>query len=332
MLKLAKRYLWPKADIAERISTILTALAAAIGVGLAILDWTDWLDIKSNFTVSFLVFAAGVVLVGFLVEAERRRSTSVELDALKTSLELARSTFSEAHDSLAARQIPGSSVSETLNDILSSSAIWLFRGGSARYQRGYVLPKLAKVTSADVPYQIQIPDPRDANLCAAYAEYRRRARPADRKLDIEDASAIKNEILATLYAVGWYRHQSRISPQIALLNSYSPLRVDIGTTGAVMTVASHIEPGLYAPAGSFLYVAIRDEVEQATNVLPRVDLPTDASFYPSDQSAVTAQIVEQALMGTSVSSTPGATEPLLAGVQGLDFAAIAGRVFVASPY
>lgn len=333
MLKIAKRYLWPKADVAERISTVLTALTAAIGIGLAILDWTDRLDIKSHFTVSFLVFAAGVVLVGFLVEAERRRSTAVELDDLKKSLEKARSTFAEAHDTLAARQIPGSSVSETLDGILASSAIWLFRGGSARYQRGDVLPKLAKVTATDVPYQIQILDPRDANLCAAYADYRRQARPADRKLATEDASAIKNEILATLYAVGWYRHQSRIRPVVALVNSYSPIRIDIGTTGAVMTVASHIEPGLLAPAGSFLYAAIKDEIEQATNVLPRVDLPTDANLYPSDESAVTAPIVEAALTRmTVISAAGGAPQPLLVGVQGLDFAAIAGRVFVVSPY
>jgi hypothetical protein len=35
---------------------------------------------------------------------------------------------------------------------------------------------------------------------------------------------------------------------------------------------------------------------------------------------------------TVISSAGGAPEPLLVGVHGLDFAAIAGRVFVVSPY
>lgn len=333
MLRTVRRYLWPEADVAERVSTVLSAVTAAIAIALAVLDWTDWLDITSNLTFSLLVFAGGVVLLSFLVEAERRRAYSRELRSMQQSLDRARAAFGMGHDPQSARQIPGDGISDVLDGILAASSTWLFRGGSARYQRGAVLPKLAEVKTADVRYQIQILDPRDQHLCDAYAEYRRQARPAAQKLPTEDAAAIRNEILATLYAAGWYRNHSRIRPQVALMNSYSPIRVDIGSTGAVLTVANHLEPALLAPSGSFMYSAIKDEIEQAGTVLPRVNIPADLALFPAERSAVTGAVVEAALQRMTAQPAGSATnEPLLNGIGAVDFDAVAGRVFSPSPY
>ena len=297
------------------------------------MDWTGLLDITSRLTFSLLVFASGVVMLGFLVESERRRTTSSQLEEMTHTFERARATFAEAHDGTSARQIPGSVVGITLDQILESSDMWLFRGGSARYQRAAALPCLAEIKAAAVGYQIQILDPRDPGLCAAYADYRRTARPTGQQLPIEDASSIRNEILATLYAAGWYQCHSRVRPRAFLANVYSPMRIDIGTNGAVFTVASHTQPALLAPSGFFLYEAIRDEFEQAGSVLPRVQIPNGLDLFPPERDAVTAEMVEAALNQMTVSTADGKTSsPLLSDVRDVDFEAVAERVFTASPY
>ena len=135
MLQTLRRYLWPESDAAERASTILSGVTATIAVALAVLDWTDWLDVTSNLTFSLLVFAGGVVLLGFLVEAERRRAAARDFRALKDELKLARAAFETAHDPESARQISSDRIGSTLDSILGTSSTWLFRGGSARYQR-----------------------------------------------------------------------------------------------------------------------------------------------------------------------------------------------------
>ena len=170
-------------------------------------------------------------------------------------------------------------------------------------------------------------------MCESYAAYRRLARQPSQRLPKEDADAIRNEILATLYAIGWYRHHSRIRPDIALMNSYSPIRVDIGSDGAVLTVANSLEPALLAPKGSFLYTAVKDEIEQASLVLPRVEVPADSTFFPADRAEVSGGTVESALAGMIV-FTPGAaeTESVTHGMGTVDFQAVADRVFAASPY
>ena len=334
VLKRFASYVWLRnRGWEENSARISTALVALVGIASPILDLFGVVTLESDWFLRFLVLAAGIALLNLLVEAKERRAAHIELSTASTAMDAASHTFAAAVSPASARQIPGAAIADALAGILGNSSGWLFRGGSARYQRAAVLPHLAKVTAIEVPYQILIVDPTNIPLCDAYAEYRRHARPPGTQLPDEDADAIRVEILATLYAAGWYRNNSRIRPKVALINSYSPIRIDIGAEGAVLTVADRREPGLLIPKACPLYLALKDEIEQAAAVLPRVEIPSAAHLYPPSKEQIDAAVVEAALRAMMV--TPpgnGNASPLIGTNSDPDFAEVAARVFAPMSY
>lgn len=196
-------------------------------------------------------------------------------------------------------QISPDLISTRLNDLLSRARSWRFRGGSARWQRKTVLPHLANIRDFEVQYEAIIPSPFDLELCEQYARYRETTRePGDRE-------AIQTELLSFIYAVALWKSTSRLMPSIALLSTFSPLRVDSSLEGMIITVADKSQAGLWAQAKNWYAIALEDEMNLQKKMLeieiPQVVVEADP-FAPE----VTRDFFTKLLELNSTTLDPGA--------------------------
>ena len=230
------------------------------------------------------------------------------------------------------RQISGDRIAEVLDQLLATSDQWHFRGGSARWQLQRVLPELAERRDLTSRYVMQVIDPLDVHLCTRYGQYRAKSRTKEQAPTVVDGPGeVKRDILACIYAAGWYRANSQIRPEITLLRSYSPLRIDCGAGGLMVTIANKASPGLFAAKGTWYYRSVLDEIEQLEEVSRSLVLPRDEEVYPADLADVTGDHISAMLSKVIVELPDETREPFGAGEDrlGLDeagFAEVATKV------
>ena len=189
-----------------------------------------------------------------------------ELESLK---ELVNSAVSVT----AVHEVPAGQIRAELERMLDSSKEWYFRGGSARWQRETVLPKLARIRDRPVEYHIQIISPFEDELCGKYALYRRKSRPDDER---GDPKQISYELLAFIYATAVWASRSKISPRITLLHRFSPFRLDGNSASFMITVADVAKNGLRTSAGNWYHASLLDEFVFEAGHATHLRLPTES--------------------------------------------------------
>lgn len=299
------------AAVAEGILAIAATAAGVLGL-------LGWMPLKSERAAQAILVLGGLITLAFVIEArERRRVMRGLSDTHKALLELRGAS--------PLRPLEPNAIAGALQELLGKSTGWLFRGGSARYLRKTTLPTLAREKGQQVPVFIALLDPRDLDLCDAYANYRQKI--GRRDPDVSSRS-IQAEVLATIYLAGWYALRTRIDPKVVLLRSFSQLRYDIGSAGLVVTVADLSQPGLFAEAGTWYYKSLRDELEQMVHGNPSVALPSAEAYFPTTIAKVTEQNTRDGLAATTAGGK--ALLDLAAEVGEVDFAAI--RAAVVTPH
>jgi hypothetical protein len=258
------------------------------------------LDMFDLITLSEGDLAHGAIFVGCLLSiaglASRRRNRLT--DARIREVHAAVSNFSDNLETILRKdgviQISSDRIGHELERMVALTSTWHFRGGSGRWQRSGVLPKLATVTGHSVDYAMQILDPSDQELCVRYARYRSRQRPTVVRRENEgEGTVVRDDLLACIYAVGWYRHRSRLLPHIYLSSVYSPVRIDAGSTGIMITVANPDSPALLASKDNWYYTAALDELKQTCSELPEVELPAEDKYFPQEWGEVAGRHVQE---------------------------------------
>lgn len=187
-----------------------------------------------------------------------------EIESLKELVESAVSVT-------AVHEVPAGQIRAELERMLDSSKEWYFRGGSARWQRDTVLPRLAQIRDRPVQYHIQIISPFEFELCEKYALYRRKSRPEDER---GDPRQISYELLAFVYATAVWTSRSKISPRITLLHRFSPFRLDGNSDSFMITVADIAKNGLKTNAGNWYHASLLDEFIFEAGHATHLRLPT----------------------------------------------------------
>ncbi|TRO57616.1 hypothetical protein [Streptomyces sp. IB201691-2A2] len=307
--------------------TFLTVAAIAV---VTLLDMFEVISLGQE----FLSGAAIVVLSAFLVTLMASRKAAVEqkevlqnvvtdLDNIKQDIEI---RGAGAH----VIEIPREEIGRRLDDLLSSTNSWYFRGGLGGWQRSTALPALSNVTNQDISYRMHILNPANEDLCRRYANYRA---SAGQRTGTTDPQSVRDELLALLYAVAWYQQRTRVNPDVSFLSNYSPLRYDLSNAGLIVTVPDIQERAIYAPAGGWYCTSVRDELEQVGKGLPTVALPSGEGMFPQQWRDVSAQHVRDALDAVRVrpNRLPGQpSQSLLTGwadSSNLDFEKIAQLPF-----
>lgn len=250
MLKLAVSY-FRRFKIADWVTFVLCCALPVLTLFPIFLDVPSTGGWLRTALISLGAATLSAIVLSQIDAREVDKNLSTEISNLRSLME---STVEQA----AVHEIPANQVKAELDRLLDSTNEWYFRGGSARWQREAVLPRLAKIRDRPVVYKIQIISPFDADLCSKYANYRRKSRPED---DRSDPRRISYELLAFLYAVSTWASVSKISPSVTLLHRFSPFRLDGNSESIFITVADLSKNGLRTNAGNWYHASLLDEFE-----------------------------------------------------------------------
>jgi hypothetical protein len=320
----------------------VTAVALISAAVLTVLSLFDVVALGAKVLANVAVFVACSWLVGSVVDREKRRnladrrrieSTEVreELAKLNISVRQLGDSLERISDPSQVKEIAPKEVGAWLQMLLSGSKTWTFRGGSGRWQRSDVLPTLARETTLPPQYVMQILDLRQRGLCERYANYRARSRvPATVRPDEDSPETVLYDLLACVYAAGWYGHRTRVVPEVYLIPFYSPLRIDASDSGLAVTVADPDRPGLFAPRDGWYCKALLDEIGRAGSEFPRVTLPEVDDAFPKDWHNVDATHIETFLSLATITSPFAPTEPLWGQASdwgAVDLVSVAHRAF-----
>lgn len=240
-------------------------LAGLLGVLVAMVDLFTPFELPEDVPDEVFLFALSTVLLGVYTTFRVLRKRDREVRQRGVRHDLLLSKVEQLVNDVELRQVASAEINGLLTRELSTTAGWWFRGGSGRWFRNKVLPSLAKRQDPQ-PVFIQILDPRDEHLCERYSSYRSQQRdPADIRENESDPRAIQADLLACILSAFVHAAHSRISAQIVLLRTYSPMRIDMGSSMLLATVASQTAPALMARYDSFFYKSIKDEFENAAH-------------------------------------------------------------------
>jgi hypothetical protein len=304
---------WYSGNIASNITAATQAVVALLAIVAGVLGSTGLLFIGADLFRGSALFVAGILLVAMLIEGgERREEWAWRL-----------SSTSEV------QQIAPHQIKEGLEDLLRKSSGWSYRGGSGRWLRQATLPVMAtKRQEGEIQISIQLLDPRDEGLCVEYARFRAfHSDPTDSRPNEDDPRTIQSDILASIYAAGWYSWNSRVRPSVVLLRGFSPLRFDAGSAGLFVTIANRSQPALYASNGSWYYKSVTDELSQARYGFPTVIIPHQGSLFPPRPAAADVRRALAAMHTVYQEDVPVALLSGFAAAEQLDFAVIAKEAF-----
>jgi hypothetical protein len=302
------------------VAPLVTGLA---GLVLTVIDALGFIVLPADTPKNTIIIAASVILIASYTNSWRRAEQDQRHNTLLSQMD----SFVHNAD---IRQVGSQEISVLLQSELAHSHSWWFRGGSGRWLRKDTLPTLALKNGDDINVAIQILDPRDEELCRRYANYRYKQRDlSDRRPNEFDPRTIQADLLASILAAAVHSAHSRINPEVVLLRTYSPLRIDMGENALLATVASKTAPALFARRGTFLYQSIKDEIQNARHGNHLLVLPENLSRIPVKE-LVTAADAKRLLSECSVTMSLSPSEPLLkdyAKPELLDFEEIRKRAF-----
>ncbi|MDQ0768190.1 hypothetical protein QF031_000939 [Pseudarthrobacter defluvii] len=278
-----------KADPAGAV----TGLAGVVGVGVALMDLFTPFELPADVPDEVFLFGLSTFLLSVYGASRLRRIRDKEERLRDDRHDLLLGQIAQLVEEAELRQVPSGEINTLLVAELSSTSGWWFRGGSGRWFSRTVLPALAE-RKVPQPVSIQILDPRDKHLCARYASYRSQQRdPADIRDNESDPRAIQTDLLACILSARVHASHSRINEDIVLLRTYSPMRIDMGSSMLLATVASQTAPALMARHDSFFYKSIKDEFESAAHghAVLRSNFDDRRIPRPKDMTAESARAV-----------------------------------------
>jgi hypothetical protein len=139
---------------------------------------------------------------------------------------------------------------------------WLVRARTASYFKSRTLPWLAASASSrntSITVRMQIMDPTDENLQAAYMRYLNTRDGIAKKWN---SARVRNEIFATiLSAYAWREVCPRLELEIGLSASFWILSIDISQRCALVTGQYRGHPAVKYQEGTAFYNTYRDEFE-----------------------------------------------------------------------
>lgn len=286
------------------LSAGLPLAIGLLGLGALVVDLFGPFDLPTNYAYEVLVASASVVLLAYFAQHQVQVGYDKKHDRLLREVETVLGRVESRLDSV--RQVPAGDIRGLLETHVEGAKEYLFRGGSGRWLRKFTMPELSKATDRDVRVTIELLDPRDAQLCRAYAEYRAKALPSGHLRNEETDRLIQRDILGSIYAAAWYSAKRRMEAKVILLRSFSPLRYDVSSEGLMVTVAELTEPGLFAAPGSWLHSSIVDELHQASHGHVTVLLPSASEVsFPKELDSVKGVDVRAALSCANVLGTGG---------------------------
>ncbi|MCK2218032.1 hypothetical protein MF672_030210 [Actinomadura sp. ATCC 31491] len=187
---------------------------------------------------------------------------------------------------LASRQEIAQSHAEARKD----TARWSFKGGTGTYLRAVTLPACVAAARRDkrhLTVRVEVIDPTDAEVCEAYAHYRRSlADSPDATGETWTTDRVRKESYATILAAFWHRQRyGLLDIAVGLSRTMTTFRWDLSSTRLIMTVEDP-NMAMTALAGTFYYENCDTELRLSFEQARRVPLEMYKKAPLSDEPTI----------------------------------------------
>lgn len=154
-----------------------------------------------------------------------------------------------------------------INPLLKSAAnatrYWIYKGACGRYTRVTTIPKLAESArkeSIGRDITICILNPKNENLCSAYATYRRSLKSGN-ACTPWTREVVQEEVLATaVTALRFQFSEPLLRIRVFFVDHFSAFRLDISDKYVVVTKEDKEASALRADTGTYFYDSYKDDV------------------------------------------------------------------------
>ncbi|WP_330460102.1 hypothetical protein OIB37_26480 [Streptomyces sp. NBC_00820] len=285
-------------------------IAIAVALTVAIMDVLNQ-DMDSGIVSGATLLVLAALVYGSLTE-RRRRAADIQDATAGTSRAI--------EDLAMVRTLSGPEVALAHERARRNTTRWVFKGGTGTYLRAVTLPECvleAQRQRRFLSVKIDIVNPADDRVCAAYARFRRTF-GQDHVTDFAEWSTerTRKESYATVVAAAWHRQRLDTLEIDIHLSSVAPaLRFDLSDTCLIITQDDPRRVSLYVERDRPLYdyyvtelhqsreqavkldlreaVPLSDEptVDEVRRLLDRLGLPLPASFTDRD----VGDIIDKAL-------------------------------------
>lgn len=242
------------------------ALAVALIVGLLdILD--DSLDDNIVSGATLLVLAG--LVFGLLTE-RRRRITDIRAATAGTD--------SALQDLAMVRSLSGDKLESALARARQNTDRWIFKGGTGTYLRAVTLPVCvgeARSRRRGLTVKIDIINPADEQVCAAYARFRQNFANRQAVLPPGDwtTDRTRKEAYATVLAACWYRQRlDSLDIEVCLSSVVTTLRFDLSASCLIITQDDPSRVSLLVARDRPLYDYYATELHQSREQAAPVSL------------------------------------------------------------
>ncbi|MET7486272.1 hypothetical protein [Streptomyces sp. NPDC005538] len=237
----------------------IVGFAVAIVVGL--LDVLNE-NMDDNIVSGATLLVLAALVLGTLTE-RRRRMADLRAATAGTGQAIA--------DLAMVRTLSGAEVALAHEQARRTTARWVFKGGTGTYLRAVTLPECvleAQRQRRALSMKIDIINPADDRVCAAYARFRSTFGVAEWTVE-----RTRKEAYATVVAAVWHRQRLDTLEIDVHLSSVAPaLRFDLSDTALIITQDDPTRVSLYVERDRPLYAYYVTELHQSREQAVKLDL------------------------------------------------------------
>jgi len=154
-------------------------------------------------------------------------------------------------------------INPTLKAAASTTRSWIYKGACGRYTRATTIPKLADVARTEGigrDITICVLNPKNEELCAAYATYRRSLKSGTSGM-AWSRQVVQEEVIATaVTALRFQFSEPLLRIRVFFVDHFSAFRLDISDHHVVITKEDKEASALRADAGTYFYDSYKDDV------------------------------------------------------------------------
>ncbi|MDZ4078417.1 hypothetical protein [Hydrocarboniphaga sp.] len=154
-------------------------------------------------------------------------------------------------------------INPLLKSAVSTTRAWIYKGACGRYTRATTIPKMAEAARTESigrDINICLLNPKNDDLCAAYATYRRSLKSGSSGTPWS-REAVQEEIIATaVTALMFQFSEPLLRIRVFFVDHFSAFRLDISDQFVVITKEDKEASALRADSGTYFYDSYKDDV------------------------------------------------------------------------
>lgn len=186
-------------------------------------------------------------------------------------------------------------INPLLKSAASATRSWVYKGACGRYTRATTIPKLADAARTEGlgrDITICILNPKNDDLCAAYATYRRSLK-SGKSGEPWSRQLVQEEILATaITALKFQFSEPLLRINVFFVDHFSAFRLDISDQYVVVTKEDKEASALRADAGTYFYDSYKDDVRLTERQSKEMKCCGKLEFYGAlDESKLREAVV-----------------------------------------